>query len=73
MDLLVAEITAVTGKDSGEHYRELTDVGSVASVFISRWDAAVMNKVPDALRDQLGIPADDERHDSGVPVFGDKD
>ena len=31
------------------------DVGSVASVFISRWDAAVMGKVPDALRDQLGI------------------
>ena len=30
-------------------------VGSVASVFISRWDVAVMNKVPDALRDQLGI------------------
>ncbi len=31
------------------------DVGSVASLFISRWDAAVMNKVPDALRNQLGI------------------
>ena len=31
------------------------DVGSVASVFISRWDAAVMEKVPDALRDRLGI------------------
>src|SRR5580658_7950210 len=30
-------------------------VGSVASVFISRWDAAVMGKTPDALRDQLGI------------------
>jgi transaldolase len=30
-------------------------VGSVASVFISRWDSAVMNKVPDSLRDQLGI------------------
>src|SRR6201988_3229227 len=30
-------------------------VGSVASVFISRWDVAVMGKVPDALRDQLGI------------------
>jgi transaldolase len=30
-------------------------VGSVASVFISRWDAAVMGKVPDALRDKLGI------------------
>jgi transaldolase len=31
------------------------DVGSVASVFISRWDAAVMGKVPEALRDKLGI------------------
>ncbi|MBV8315667.1 MAG: transaldolase, partial [Planctomycetaceae bacterium] len=31
------------------------DVGSVASVFISRWDTAVMGKVPEALNDQLGI------------------
>ena len=31
------------------------DVGSVASVFISRWDAAVANKVPAALRNRLGI------------------
>jgi len=31
------------------------NVGSVASVFISRWDKAVMGKTPDALRDQLGI------------------
>ncbi len=31
------------------------DVGSVASVFISRWDAAVMGKVPEALSNQLGI------------------
>jgi transaldolase len=31
------------------------DVGSVASVFISRWDVAVMGKVPELLRDQLGI------------------
>src|SRR5213078_2717979 len=30
-------------------------VGSVASVFISRWDSAVMGKTPDSLRDQLGI------------------
>ena len=32
-----------------------TNVGSVASVFISRWDVAVSNKVPDELRDKLGI------------------
>lgn len=31
------------------------NVGSVASVFISRWDAAVMGKVPEALKNQLGI------------------
>ena len=30
-------------------------VGSVASVFISRWDGAVMGKVPEALRNELGI------------------
>ncbi|HMJ29463.1 MAG TPA: transaldolase [Xanthobacteraceae bacterium] len=31
------------------------DVGSVASVFISRWDVAVAGKVPEALNNQLGI------------------
>jgi transaldolase len=31
------------------------DVGSVASLFVSRWDVAVMGSVPDALRNQLGI------------------
>jgi transaldolase len=30
-------------------------VNSVASVFISRWDVAVADKVPDALKDRLGI------------------
>jgi len=30
-------------------------VGSVASLFISRWDAAVQGKAPDALRTRLGI------------------
>ncbi|HUK15526.1 MAG TPA: transaldolase [Bryobacteraceae bacterium] len=32
-----------------------TNVGSVASVFISRWDVAVAKKVPDSLRNRLGI------------------
>ena len=32
-----------------------TNVGSVASVFISRWDVAVANKVPPNLKDKLGI------------------
>ena len=31
------------------------EVGSVASVFVSRWDAAVSSKVPAALNNQLGI------------------
>lgn len=31
------------------------DIASVASVFISRWDAAVAGKVPDALKNRLGI------------------
>jgi transaldolase len=31
------------------------DVRSVASVFLSRWDGATMDKVPDRLRDKLGI------------------
>ena len=30
-------------------------VGSVASVFISRWDVSVAEKVPESLREQLGI------------------
>ena len=30
-------------------------VASVASLFVSRWDVAVADKVPDSLRDQLGI------------------
>jgi len=30
-------------------------VGSVASVFISRWDGAVASKAPEALRNRLGI------------------
>lgn len=31
------------------------DVRSVASVFVSRWDKAVAEKVPESLRNQLGI------------------
>ena len=32
-----------------------TKVGSVASLFISRWDVAVANKVPENMKDKLGI------------------
>ena len=31
------------------------DVRSVASVFVSRWDKATLDKVPEGLRDRLGI------------------
>ena len=31
------------------------DIRSVASVFLSRWDGATMEKVPEQLRDKLGI------------------
>jgi transaldolase len=31
------------------------EVGSVASVFVSRWDAAIKDRVPEVLRNQLGI------------------
>ena len=31
------------------------DIRSVASVFVSRWDGATIEKVPDRLRDKLGI------------------
>jgi len=33
------------------------EVGSVASLFVSRWDKLVNAKVPDALRDRVGIAA----------------
>jgi transaldolase len=31
------------------------NIGSVASLFVSRWDVAVMNKTPEELHNQLGI------------------
>ena len=31
------------------------DVGSVASLFVSRWDVSVSKRAPESLRDQLGI------------------
>jgi transaldolase len=38
------------------------DVSSVASVFISRWDVAVKDKVPQALRNQLGVTIGNEAY-----------
>ena len=39
-------------------------VGSVASLFVSRWDVAVMNKTPEALHNQLGIAIAGEVYES---------
>jgi transaldolase len=46
------------------------DVGSVASVFISRWDAAVMEKMPDALRDRLGIAIAKRTYKASCALLG---
>ena len=39
-------------------------VGSVASLFISRWDVAVMSKVPEALHNQLGVAIAGQAYES---------
>jgi len=39
-------------------------VGSVASLFVSRWDVAVTNKVPEALHNQLGIAISEQVYES---------
>jgi transaldolase len=46
------------------------DVGSVASVFVSRWEAAVMDKVPDALRDRLGIAIAKRTYETSNALLG---
>jgi transaldolase len=46
------------------------DVGSVASVFISRWDAAVASKVPPALRNQLGIAIAERTYKACCTLLG---
>jgi len=38
------------------------NIGSVASVFISRWDGAVAGKVPEPLRNRLGIATAEQTH-----------
>jgi transaldolase len=45
------------------------DVCSVASVFISRWDKAVMGKVPPELRDKLGIAIAQRTYKAYVELF----
>jgi len=45
-------------------------VGSVASVFISRWDVAVAGKVPENLRDQLGIAIAERTYKAASALLG---
>jgi len=46
------------------------NVGSVASVFISRWDTAVQGKVPDELRNQLGIAMAERTYKAARTLLG---
>jgi transaldolase len=46
------------------------NVGSVASVFISRWDVAVSGKVPDTLRDRLGIAVAERTYKAASGLLG---
>jgi transaldolase len=46
------------------------DVRSVASLFISRWDVAVASKVPEALRNQLGIAIAKRAHKAYLGLLG---
>ncbi|HUY35664.1 MAG TPA: transaldolase [Pirellulales bacterium] len=39
-------------------------VGSVASMFISRWDVAVTGKAPEALRNQLGVAVANQTYET---------
>jgi transaldolase len=45
------------------------NVESVASLFISRWDVAVADKVPEKLRGQLGIAVAQRAYKAGVALY----
>src|SRR6202007_1104632 len=46
------------------------NVGSVASVFVSRWDAAVADKVPAPLHNQLGIAVAKRTYKAACDLIG---
>jgi transaldolase len=46
------------------------NVASVASLFVSRWDVAVANKIPDRMRDQLGIAIAKRTYQSASVLLG---
>jgi transaldolase len=54
-DYLAAADAYMNGLERRVKARLPLDVSSVASVFISRWDRAVLDQVPEAMRDRLGI------------------
>jgi transaldolase len=46
------------------------NIGSVASVFVSRWDGAVMDTVPDKLRNRLGIAIAERTYKAARTLLG---
>src|SRR5271169_4719114 len=46
------------------------NVGSVASVFVSRWDVAVAEKVPEKLRGKLGIAITQRTYKAALALLG---
>ena len=46
------------------------NVGSVASVFVSRWDVAVAGQVPDSLRNRLGIAISQRTYKAAHDLLG---
>jgi phosphoglucomutase len=67
MDLLAAEITARSGKDPGEHYRELT--GEFGVSYYVRIDAPASPEQRNKLR-QLSPDAVEESNLAGEPITG---
>jgi phosphoglucomutase len=65
MDLLAAEITARTGKDPGEHYRELTE--EFGSPYYTRIDAAATPEQKARLQ-KLSPDAVKESNLAGEPI-----
>jgi transaldolase len=45
-------------------------IGSVGSLFVSRWDAAVAARVPDALKNRLGIAISKRTYKAARGLFG---
>jgi phosphoglucomutase len=67
MDLLAAEITARTGKDPGEHYRDLT--AEFGASFYERIDAPATPEQKEKLR-RLSPNAVKESSLAGEPIIG---